>query len=340
MKESTYLELMDLLQSFSREKAELQKNIESNNMQIHEAQCFADEILGKDEDDFNVFSPRKYEDLYRTELDLSYGKKSNFERQNAELNEKCEKLDKMIQLFQSIISESKSEEDAVIEEEKNKIAESEISVQRKIADLEAEEEKHNRIAQNLKNSVMKDLDHVLHKLELSYKFMGQDIMRSKMELKSVTKSLNKVMDDMNNMIFDLCPLGVDYEINLKDSLKKLLQSFNQDDKYELETKIEIVSCENKITSIILYKTIRYVLFSIRKFTDAKKIMFYCEQVEQDCVVKIGCDGKITVEKEIEIFNLQMKNLKEKVCAIGGSMEAVIEEDQIKVTVGVPLVLGF
>ena len=69
-------------------------------------------------------------------------------------------------------------------------------------------------------------------------------------------------------------------------------------------------------------------------------MFYCEQVEQDCVVKIGCDGKITVEKEIEIFNLQMENLKEKVSAIGGSMEAVIEEDQIKVTVGVPLVLGF
>ena len=79
MDASVYNELQENLNQLRKERKELQSSIEENELKIQEAQCFADKIMRKDEEDFTVFSPRKYEDLYRDELNASNDRKKNYE---------------------------------------------------------------------------------------------------------------------------------------------------------------------------------------------------------------------------------------------------------------------
>ena len=76
---SVYEELHMTLRDLINQKKEIEKQIEQNNLQIHEAECFTEEILSKDEEDFTVFSPRKYEEIYRDELDASKRAEENAE---------------------------------------------------------------------------------------------------------------------------------------------------------------------------------------------------------------------------------------------------------------------
>ena len=96
MESSVYDELHTVLQDLTDQRKQLQKQIDSNNLQIHEAECFAEEIFSKDEEDFTVFSPRRYEDIYRTQLDQSNARKAGLESQNQALKDKRNELDGMI----------------------------------------------------------------------------------------------------------------------------------------------------------------------------------------------------------------------------------------------------
>ena len=168
MKSVTYEELNKMLTNLCEERTGLQFQVDENNLRIQETQSLNQKIMESEEEDFRIFSPRKYKNLYKDELEQSNIKKEDYEAQNNQLFEKIEKLDSIIKVMQDVVDESK-----VDEEEEQATAVSGLA--------------------ELQGSLFENLEHVLHRVELSIKFMNQDPDRSKMELAVVSENLRKIL---------------------------------------------------------------------------------------------------------------------------------------------------
>lgn len=167
MKSVTYEELNKILTNLCEKRIGLQSQVDENNLRIQETQSLNQKIMESEEEDFRIFSPRKNKNFYKDELEQSNIKKEDYEAQNNQLFEKIEKLDSIIKVMQDVVDESK-----VDEEEEQATA---------VSGLE------------LQGSLFENLEHVLHRVELSIKFMNQDPDRSKMELAVVSENLRKIL---------------------------------------------------------------------------------------------------------------------------------------------------
>ena len=167
MKSVTYEELNKILTNLCEEKIGLQSQVDENNLRIQETQSLNQKIMENEEEDFRIFSPRKNKNFYKDELEQSNIKKEDYKAQNNQLFEKIEKLGSIIKVMQDVVEESK------VDEEEQATA---------VSGLE-----------ELQGDLYENLEHVLHRVELSIKFMNQDPDRAKMELAVVSENLRKIL---------------------------------------------------------------------------------------------------------------------------------------------------
>ncbi len=159
MKANLYEEMNHVLSDLCEERTDLQSQIDTNNLHIQETQTFNKKIQENEEDDFRIFSPRKNMDLHRSELEQSNMEKEDYEKQNSQLEKRVEKLDTIINIMQEVLKDT------------------EKKVNEPTVDL------------NLYNN----LESVLHKIQLSIKFISQDPDRAKLELSMIVEALQKIL---------------------------------------------------------------------------------------------------------------------------------------------------
>lgn len=204
MSPDTYEELRELLQKMNHEKYDLEKQIEDNMLQIFEARSYAQEILDKEEEDFKVFSPRKIEDIYRDELEKSNVKQADYENRNQRLIARREELDSIISVLEKVVQETSKDNKDENEPVEDNTADDTLE---NISDNTSEESIPD-VHENVVNDTMKDtlnksvqnLTYLMHKINLSTKFIRQDPMRAKLELETVNKGIKKVTDKLNDII--------------------------------------------------------------------------------------------------------------------------------------------
>lgn len=328
MKDDTYEELQNMLRELCRQRENLQVRIDENNLSIQEVQCFTKKIFDKEDEDFKVFSPRKIEDIYREELEQYSARKDSLERQNIELTAKRDKLDSIIRLLRMI-----EETDSPLESRDSDIREE------KSALIQMQEKDRQRIAGDLQDSVLQTLTHLSHKIELSSKFIGQDPVRAKQELAVVSKDMKKVIEDIRGAIFDLSPMNFD-DMGLKEVFENLLSRFNNEHCYEMDVRLEDVSCENNMTLMILYRVVQECLNNIHKHANAQKVLFSCKQEDGKCILLIEDDGNGFVQEEVNSNQEKyfgMLSIKEYVTYLGGEFQIDSELNKgTKIRIEVPL----
>ena len=312
---SVYEELQNVLSGLQEQRREIQKQMDSNDLQIHEAECFAEEILNKDEEDFTVFSPRRYEDIYRTQLDQSNARKIGLQNQNKALSDKRDELDVMIHLLESLSADHKKQmEDSDMNQKKNM----DNVLREKLSAMEQHEVFKIRIANELENHIFAKLNEISRRIELSQNFFTQDPMRAKLELSSVVKEIEGTVSDMTNMISDLNVVNYD-ELSLNELLEKAL--YRVDDKLSVVSDFEplSVSCEtweNRLVKMVLYQFLCKYCAELQKYEDVKKIEVSYKRVKNNLEIHLSCDG--TVDYGTDGFML--KQLEEYISVLGGTVE--------------------
>lgn len=171
MKSNTYEELNKILRDLCEERTILQSRVDENNLHIQETQSLNQKMSEKEEEDYLIFSPRKNKNFYKDELEQSNIKKSDYETQNHQLLKKIEKLNSLIKVLQDVAEESKVD----TEEEQKQTALSDP----KLVDLQG--------------SFYENLEHILHRVELSSKFINQDPNRAQMELAVISENLQRIL---------------------------------------------------------------------------------------------------------------------------------------------------
>lgn len=313
MDREAYEELESILNRLSEQKEEIQLKIDSNELHIDEAECFTRKILEKEEEDFRVFSPRKFTDLYKDELNKSEENKLFYQKENETLLYKRNEIDSILSLLQKMKEEIIVSDNIDLGDNKSNM---DLSI------IHLQEEDRQRIARDLHDTVLQNITHSLHKIELSTKFIDQDIVRAKLELASVSKELKEVTKEIRNTIYDLRPMILD-DLGLRDALIKFISLFNEQCKYEIKMEIDNVSCEKNIVLLSIYRIIKECFHNIEKHADATRILFTCKEDEQKCLIHIEDNGKGFIVEEAEQkkdnhFGLSL--IKERVLLLDGTLK--------------------
>ncbi|MCM1045378.1 MAG: hypothetical protein NC417_07695 [Candidatus Gastranaerophilales bacterium] len=177
MKLSTYEDLKKLLQEFYEKRDALQVQIDDNELHIQEAKVYAQKISDREQKDFDVFSPRRKKETYKSDLQQSEIKKADYEEQNARLIQERDHWNRIIDVLERAADESRVEESGTEKSgaEKSRIEEKDSS-----------------------DSLVADLESVNHKMELSVRFIRPDPVRAKLELTRAAADLQNIIASLEN----------------------------------------------------------------------------------------------------------------------------------------------
>lgn len=267
MIQNNYRILTEMLISFKQELSDINSRIYANNLSIKEEEACVKAL--EDTDDFQVFYPRRGNNiLQKDEIEKANVRKIDYEEQNVKLNEIKAVLESRIKQLEKVLKYERHN----------------------ITAINFQEDDRQRIARDLHDSSLQNLVHLVHKIELCNLYIDQDPLKAKLELSLVSKSLKEVMNEIRNTIFDLRPMSFD-DLGLKAGLERLLERVNENQKYEIISDIDDVSCENNFIIVYIYRTVQEGLINIVKHSGAEKIIFRCKMINKFCVIDIEDDGK-------------------------------------------------
>lgn len=206
--------------------------------------------------------------------------------------------------------------------------------------LEILEKDRHRIANDLHDTSLQNLTYLVHKIELAGMMVDQDPMKAKLELAVINKKLRATINDIRDIIFGLHPMTFD-DLGLKASFERLIAVFNENMQYEIDARIDEITCENKFLLINVFRTVQECFTNIRKHSNADKIIFRCYREKDDCIVYIedngvGYDASFAEGRDNPHFGISL--MKERVQFINGEMSIKSEIGKgTRITLKVPLV---
>ena len=316
MMEDSYNILNDLLICFKQELFEINARIQRNLLYIKEEDACIKSIQESDSEDFKMFSPRSLSSLQKDEIAKANVRKTDFQKENKDLDEKKKVIENRVKILEEVLKQ----------EGHNLTA------------LHVQEEDRNRIARDLHDTALQNLTHLIHKIELCGLYIDEDPIKAKLELSVIGKNLKEIVNEIRNTIFDLRPMTFD-DLGFKAGLEQLLDHINENNKYDIISDIDNVSCENNQTIISIYRVVQEGLNNIYKHAEADRIEFRCKIIDDVCVIDIVDNGKGFYDEKEKVnerhFGLTL--MKERVELLNGkiNIDSVMGEGT-KIHMEIPL----
>lgn len=172
MRLDDYNTLKEMLSEFRREVTEIEEELYSDTERIRDMDARLRVFTDAEPEDFKVFSPRKMEAVHREEIERIRQEKSVCENRGRELKEKKEFLVKYIEKLEKILKCRKKD---IIKGD------------------EAEKE--------LQDTVIHDLDQLVHKIEQSSSQIVGNPVQAKQDFAVIGQSLKENVDKMRDTVW-------------------------------------------------------------------------------------------------------------------------------------------
>lgn len=286
----------------------------------------------KDEMDIKIFSPRREEDIYREKIIQYEQEKSNLKKLNQRHYEKINLLNNQIQQLDKLINS--------VDENRNKS---------KIYDiLDMQEKERQRIANDLHDSTIQNLTHLIHTIELGSIYIEKDIIQAKLELETSIKNLKLIIDEMRQIIFNLRPMSFD-DLGFKHCIDNFIYNMRRQyvnfqieyDVCDLEKKDFCIEDDSSVNLFIvtIYRLIQESVMNAIKHSKGKKIILLIEKKKNRCVIHIKDDGEgynfDDDEKSNNHFGLVI--MKERISLLNGKVSINTDENGTEVIIEIPLI---
>lgn len=309
--------LTGILSAFRQQLSNLNAQIHRNLLYIKKEETCVKNFENADDDELKMFYPRIDNNFQKGEIEKANIRKTDFEKQNEILYERKTLLEGMIKQMEIAIGQEGQKTTA----------------------LNFQEEERKRISRDLHDTALQNLVHLIHKIELCNLYIDEDPIKAKLELSLISKNLKEIVNDIRDTIFDLRPMTFD-DLGLKESFERLLENVNKDNKYEIISDIDDVSCENNLTLLYIYRVVQESLNNIVKHAEAEKILFCCKSKDDICIIDIEDDGKGFYEEQNEKQNdkhFGISLMKERIELLNGIINiSSLEGKGTKIHMEIPL----
>ena len=299
----------ELYRDIKKEQEQQTLTLSKKKNRIAQIDTYLDGLLSKEQNDLQVFLPRKIEDVYHDVITTNKEEKEK-------LVSECDEIERFLNIGKIRLERL----ERIVENQSVLLHMKQLSV------LDVQEKERQRIARDLHDSSLQNLTHLVHKVELSSLYIDQDPIKAKLELATVEQGLRKVIDDIRNRIYDLRPMSFD-DLGLKETLLKLFSSLNQDGKFNIETDIDEIdiNVSDSITELALiniYRIIQECVQNSINHSNGDKIRVTLRKEDNlySIIIQdngIGFDLKEAVKKNRH-FGLSV--VEERVFLLNGKMQ--------------------
>ena len=318
--------ILELRKTFLDDRKSLQDQIVETETLIRQNNDYIESLSKKDDNDYNVFSPRSASRVYK---DFVAEKKSEIEELENKVRELYKKLSNVTKKLDSLSELNPEELEASKEEARV------ISSLGKAKLLELQEDDRQRIAADLHDTVLQNLSLVMHNLELSAKFVDYDPIRAKLEIESNRKLVKDTIDDIRGTIFDLRPMQFD-DFGFKRTLENQISNYKNRTTMDISYKVDELEGLDSIYLITVFRVAQELMINSIKHSEGTKLDISITRTASNIIIKVSDDGKGISDGADAIDNhFGLKILKERVEIIGGFVNISSSSQGTEVTVNIP-----
>ena len=192
--------------------------------------------------------------------------------------------------------------------------------------LEIQEQDRQRIARDLHDSTVQNLTSLIHKCELSAKFVDTDPVRTRLELLTISSTLKSVINEIREIIFNLKPMSLD-DLGLILTIERFINQLMN--HHDIDIKLTYNEERNDILPVInlsIFRVIQEACNNAIKHANAKCIEIDIQYGESNVNITIKDDGKGFDTKEIkdritrDYTGCGLSIMKERVYLLSGTLD--------------------
>ena len=327
--------LLELKRSFLDDKKEIQDKIVDIETEIRQCKDYIESLNKKDENDYNMFSPRSASRVYKDQV---YEKRLEIEELEEQLRNYYKKLGSVTKKIDSLnyfnVSDnvmSNLEESAEkVEEEKKE--ELQAGAKDSSIFLRLQEQDRQRIAAELHDSVLQNLSLVMHNLELAEKFIDYDAVRAKLELESNRKIVKETIDDIRSTIFDLRPMQFD-DFGFKKTLENQLEEYKLRTSMNITYRIDNIDSKDNLILLTIFRIVQELVINSIKHSKGNNINVQVLEAGSGIYIEESDDGIGISEEDMKKDNhFGLKILKERVNMINGTLKRLEDSKGTKIII--------
>ena len=155
-----------------------------------------------------------------------------------------------------------------------------------------------RIANELHDTSIQDLTHIIHQIELVGLYIDVDSTKAKLELASINDEIRKIIKDIRNTIFDLRPMSFD-DLGLTEAIENLVDVLKNRHVIGIEYELNFLDDYDEEKKLEIYRIIQECLINSAKHAKAKTILLdFCNK-DNNLYICVSDDGIGILESDID-----------------------------------------
>lgn len=350
-KENAKEKLHEVILDLESERSETEKRIQNREDEILQAKRYLQSLYEKEDADIKIFSPRNIESRYKEDIAKSKERIRTLEKENQTLYHEQNVIKKRIDMLREIsqdfekrtelfsnrqASDHKNDTD-VNEETAQKTydpkhdrnqsvsAKPENTNQIMYTDdetdmlhiVQALDNDRKRIASDLHDTVVQDLVHAIHKVELCARYMDQDSVQAKLELVSIEKYLRETIQRARNFIGDLRPIIFD-DFGFRGTLMNAIEELQKNTSMMISAEVDELLDVNNDKCIVLYRVAMELLRNAVFHSGGSKVCLTVKKEHDIVQLAVVDDGSGFHMDNNTDKHFGLELVKERTYLIGGT----------------------
>ena len=201
--------------------------------------------------------------------------------------------------------------------------------------ISVQENERKRIARDLHDTVLQNLTHILHQVELSQMYMERDTVKAKLELLSAQQNTKNAIEEMRNIVFDLRPVAFD-GLGFKETFDNFYDLITRYSDFEVVFDVDDITGKSEYYLLTVYRIAREALMNALRHSGGNKIVFRCKNDGKRILLTVEDNGKgFDSSKLKEKNHYGLAVIRERVGLLDGTFQ-IVSDNGTKVIVDVPL----
>ncbi len=310
VKEKLYQIILDL----EAEQAEITNQIQNHEDEILQAKKYLQSLYEKEDIDVKIFSPRNVESRYQGDIKKGKDQVHILEKKNQSLYHNLNVIKKRLMILREVWEENDSD---VIDKGNDSAPQDGIDDTDITYIVQALNNDRKKIAGDLHDTIVQDLVHMIHKVELCSRYMDQDLVQAKLELLSIEKNLRETIQKARNFISDLRPMIFD-DFGFRETIVNAIEEIQKNTSMEITADIDELNGVNNDKCIVLYRVAIELLRNAVIHSGGSHVSFTVKKENDVIRMTVEDDGHgfCTNDDTDKHFGLEL--VRERVYLIGGT----------------------
>lgn len=194
--------------------------------------------------------------------------------------------------------------------------------------LEVQERERKRIARDLHDSTVQSLTALIHKIELSIRYIDLDPVRSKLELVTMMNTVKENINELRSIIYDLRPMSMD-DLGFIETIQRLFDGVIEKSSVE-KVNFNHNTDLSKVESIIklsLYRVLIEIFNNIIKHAYATEVNVDLNILDSKIILLVHDNGKgfevkevVKNESDSQSSHFGISIVRERILLLGGKIQ--------------------